>query len=60
MKTGEILPSENTFTYGDHKAGKRVSDVDILILAVELLDGSGDMLLEGTLMSTALNVFCKI
>ena len=31
-----------------------VSDVAILILAVELLDGSGDMLLEGTLMSTAL------
>lgn len=26
VKTGEILPSENTFTYGDHKAGKRVSD----------------------------------
>ncbi len=36
---------------GSHQS---VSDVDILILAVELLDGSGDMLLEGTLMSTAL------
>ena len=36
---------------GSHQS---VSDVAILILAVELLDGSGDMLLEGTLMSTAL------
>lgn len=24
IKQGEILPSENTLTYGDHKAGKRV------------------------------------
>jgi len=36
---------------GSHQS---VSDVAILILAVEFLDGSGNMLLEGTLMSTAL------
>ena len=32
-----------------------ITDVAILILAIELLDGLGDMLLEGTLMSTALS-----
>ncbi len=31
-----------------------VTDVAILILAIELLDGLGDMFLEGTLMGTAL------
>ena len=49
------LTLEDRFFYVDGNGSHQsVSDVSILILAVELLDSLGNMLLEGTLMRTSL------
>ena len=63
-RTSELdfrLTFKDRFLYIDgNSRHQSVADVAILILAVELLDGLGNMLLESTLMSTSLGSMLTI